>query len=159
TIATGWHQMSDLSLWDTYRTVHSLYAWLAPDSARDAARSLVGFGAGLGAYPKWPLAIGETGAMLGAGAEIVIADAVARDVPGAGGDLAWPLLRSAAMDATSPPGGRGGRVNVEDYMTLGYVPSDHGRSVSLTTEFAHDDFALAQLAGALGQTADRDALL
>src|SRR5262249_30624566 len=83
------------------------------------------------------------GTMLGASAEIVIADAVARDVPGAGGDLAWPLLRSAAMDATSPPGGRGGRGNVEDYMTLGYVPSDHGRSVSLTTEFAHDDFARA----------------
>jgi predicted alpha-1,2-mannosidase len=31
--------------------------------------------------------------------------------------------------------------------------------VSLTTEYAHDDFALAQLAGALGHTADRDALL
>jgi predicted alpha-1,2-mannosidase len=159
TMATGWHQMSDLSLWDTYRTVQSLYSWLAPQSARDTARSLVGFGDGLGIYPKWPLAIGETGTMLGASAEIVIADAVARGVPDAGGDLAWPLLRAAAMDPTPPPAGRGGRTNVEDYMALGYVPSDRDRSVSLTTEFAHDDFALAQLAGALGNTADHDALL
>ena len=64
-------------------TVGPLYAWLAPDSARDQARSLVGFGEGLGAYPKWPLAIGETGTMLGASSEIMMADAVARGVPDA----------------------------------------------------------------------------
>jgi predicted alpha-1,2-mannosidase len=38
------------------------------------------------------------------------------------------------------------------------VPNTSGRSVSTTTEYAHDDFALAQLAGALGHPADRDAL-
>lgn len=158
-VATGWRQMSDLSLWDTYRTVAPLYAWLAPDSARDQARSLVGFGDGLGAYPKWPLATGETGTMLGASSEIVIADAVLRGVPNAGGDLAWPRLRAAAMDPVAPVGGRGGRADVEAYMTNGYLPRSFGRSVSVTTEFAHDDFALAQLAGALGHTADRDALI
>ena len=44
-------------------------------------------------------------------------------------------------------------------MAHGYVPRTRGRSVSTTTEYAHDDFALAQLAGALGHAADRDALL
>jgi predicted alpha-1,2-mannosidase len=158
-VATGWRQMSDLSLWDTYRTVAPLYAWLAPDSARDQARSLIGFGDGLGAYPRWPLAIGETGTMLGASSEIVIADAVLRGVPNAGGELAWPRLRAAAMDPVAPAGGRGGRSDVEAYMANGFVPRSFGRSVSVTTEFAHDDFALAQLAGALGHTADRDALI
>ncbi|MBX3156723.1 MAG: GH92 family glycosyl hydrolase [Deltaproteobacteria bacterium] len=158
-VASGWRQMSDLSLWDTYRTVSPLYAWLAPASARDVSRSLVAFGAGLGIFPRWPLAIGETGTMLGASAEIAIADAVARGVADAGGDLAWPGLRAAAMDATAPPAGRGGRDDVEPYMQLGYVPRSKGRSVSVTTEYAHDDFALAQLAGALGHAGDRDALL
>jgi predicted alpha-1,2-mannosidase len=158
-VATGWQQMSDLSLWDTYRTVSSLYAWLAPESAHDQARSLIGFGDGLGAYPKWPIATGESGTMLGASAEIVMADAVLRGVPDAGGDLAWARLRAAAMDPVSPAGGRGGRGDVEEYMMLGYVPRSANRSVSTTTEYAHDDFALAQLAGALGHTADRDALL
>ncbi|MDQ3295306.1 MAG: GH92 family glycosyl hydrolase [Myxococcota bacterium] len=158
-VATGWHQQSDLSLWDTYRTVHPLYAWLAPESARDAARSLVAFGEGLGIYPKWPLAIGETGVMLGASAEIAIADAVLRGVPGVEAERAWPGLRAAAMDATAPAAGRGGRDRVESYMQYGYVPVTEGRSVSTTTEYAHDDFALAQLAGALGHTTDRDALL
>ena len=157
--ATGYHQMSDLSLWDTYRTVMPLYGWLAPDSGHDTARSLVGLGSGLGAYPKWPLAIGETGTMLGASAEVTIADAVARGVPDAGGDVAYPMLRAAAMDTTTPAGGRGGRNDVVDYMTYGYVPAPDGRSVSETTEYAADDFALAQLAGAVGQSADHDALL
>ena len=39
------------------------------------------------------------------------------------------------------------------------MPNTSYRSVSTTTEYAHDDFALAQLAGALGFAADRDALL
>ena len=157
----SWEQMSDLSLWDTYRTVASLYAWLAPESAKNQARSLVGFGEAFGAYPKWPIATGESGVMLGASAEIVIADAVARGVSiaDAGADLAWPRLRQAAMDPAAPPSVRGGRGDVVAYMQYGYVPLTGGRSASTTTEYANDDFALAQLAGALGHTADRDALL
>ena len=158
-VADGWNQMSDLSLWDTYRTVAPLYAWLAPDSAHDQARSLVGFGDGLGAYPRWPLAIGETGIMLGASAEIVVADAVMRGVPDAGGAEAWPMLRAAAMDPAAPAASRGGRDNVVTYMQYGYVPASVGRSASTTLEYAHDDFALANLAGALGNTADHDTLV
>ena len=52
-------------------------------------------------------------------------------------------------------------------MLCGYVQGEdsvpdafHTREqVSRTLEYAYDDFALAQLAGALGHTADRDALL
>ncbi|MFT3694818.1 MAG: GH92 family glycosyl hydrolase [Kofleriaceae bacterium] len=158
-VASGWNQMSDLSLWDTYRDVSSLYAWLAPDSAHDQARSLVAWDTGIGIYPKWPLAIGETGTMLGASAEVAIADAVARGVPDPGGDQAWATLRAAAMDPNAPAANRGGRDHVVEYMQYGYVPDTVDRSVSITTEYAHDDFALAQLAAALGNTADHDALI
>jgi len=158
--SSGWRQMSDLSLWDTYRTVQPLYAWLAPDSARDSARSLVAFGDGIGVFPKWPLATGETGTMLGASAEIAIADATLRGVD-VSAATAWPLLRAAAMDPTPPASGRGGRGGVEPYLALAYVPRDggSGRTVSLTTEFAHDDFALGNLARHLGNDADAGALL
>jgi predicted alpha-1,2-mannosidase len=158
-VASGWQQMSDLSLWDTYRTVSSLYAWLAPESARNMSRSLVAFGEEIGIYPKWPVAIGESGTMLGASAEIVLADAVLRGVQGTGAEIAWPLMRAAAMDPIAPPAGRAGRNDVDVYMQYGYVPSTRGRSVSMTAEYSHDDYALAQLAGALGHTADRDTLM
>ncbi len=157
--ATGFQMMSDLSLWDTYRTVGSLYAWLAPESARQQARSLVEWGAAIGIHPKWAIAIGEAGTMLGSSAEIVIADAVMRGIADTDAASAWPLLRAAAMDPTAPPAGRAGRSDVEPYMQLGYVPQSVGRSVSMTTEYAHNDVALAQLAGALGHTTDRDALM
>lgn len=158
-VASGWQQLSDLSLWDTYRTVVPLYSWLAPESARDTARSLVAFGEGLGIYPKWPIAIGESGTMLGASAEIALADAVVRGVPDTGAEIAWPLMRAAAMDPVAPPAGRAGRNDVDVYMQYGYVPATRGRSVSTTAEYSHDDYALAQLAGALGHTDDHDTLM
>jgi predicted alpha-1,2-mannosidase len=61
------------------------------------------------------------------------------------------------MDTTTPPGGRGGRDQVVPYMMYGYVPAGDS-SVSLTTEYANDDFALSALAGALGHAADAAAL-
>jgi len=155
--AEGWRQLSDFSLWDTYRTVHPLYAWLAPASARDSTGSLAAF-AELGGCPRWPIAIGESGTMLGASCDIVVADAAVKGISDHV-DRIWPLLRAAALDATAPPMGRGGRDQVEPYLALGYVPASVGRSVSHTTEYAHDDFALAQLARTQGDLADADALL
>jgi predicted alpha-1,2-mannosidase len=155
--ATGYTQMSDFSLWDTYRTVHPLYAWLAPASARDSTYSLERLGESLGGCPRWPIAIGEAGTMLGASCDVAIADAMVKGI--ARGDAAfeqrvWTLLGDAALSPTQPPLGRGGRDHVDVYMQYGYVPSSIGRSVSHTTEYAHDDAALANLADALGHIAD-----
>lgn len=161
-MADGFAMMSDFSLWDTYRTVHPLYAWLAPESARDSTHSLVTLGEALGGCPRWPIAIGESGTMLGASCDVAVADAMVKGV--ARGDAAfearaWTLLREAAMAPATPPLGRGGRDHVEVYMQVGYVPSTVGRSVSHTTEYAHDDFALAQLGWALGHSADAEVLI
>jgi len=133
----GWSMVSDISLWDTYRTVAPLYSWFAPDSARSQVRSLDAFAQQLGYYPKWPIAIGESGTMLGSSAEIAIADAVKR---GGLTDLAY----DHDMLFTSTTGGRD---HVSEYIQYGYVPRSVGRSASLTVEYAHDDFALAQLSG------------
>ncbi len=153
-VADGWRQLSDLSLWDTYRTVHPLYAWLAPASARDTTGSLAAFAA-IGGCPRWPIAIGESGTMLGASCDIVVADAAVKGVD-EHVDRIWPLLRGAALDGTAPLGGRD---QIGPYLALGYVPSTVGRSVSHTTEYAHDDFALANLAAARGDQAAAAALI
>lgn len=157
-VADGYRHMSDLSLWDTYRTLHPYYDLVSHDVAKDAARSLVTFAKLAGYFPRWPIATGESGSMLGASAEIAIADAVIKGVPGIDGAEAYALIRPSAMDPTPPPGGRGGRNGVQDYLSLGYVPANEGRSVSLTVEFAHDDFALSNLAAFLGRADDHAAL-
>ncbi|MHB8874863.1 MAG: glycoside hydrolase domain-containing protein, partial [Myxococcaceae bacterium] len=71
---------------------------------------------------------------------------------------AYSLLREAALSPTAPAGGRGGRDGVEPYDALGYVPASRNGSVSLTTEYGQDDFALAGLAEALGESADAERL-
>jgi predicted alpha-1,2-mannosidase len=157
TRATEYAQMSDFSLWDTYRTVHPLYAWLAPSSARASTLSLAAMAAALGGCPRWPIATGESGTMLGASCDVVVADAAVKGIMD-GAAEAWPLLRDAALSPTRPPTGRGGRDAVEPYIEYGYVPSTVGRSVSHTTEYAHDDAALAALADALGHAAEATTL-
>ena len=45
---------------------------------------------------------------------------------------------------------RGGRNPADDYIQLGFVSSESGRSVSTQLEYAVDDFALANLSAVLG---------
>ena len=77
-IAADWKYHSDVSLWDTYRTANPLYALLYPDTARDIARSLLAMSEEGGAFPRWPAAGGDGGSMIGAPADIVLADTAGR---------------------------------------------------------------------------------
>ena len=155
---SGYHYMTDMSLWDTYRTLHPLYDLIAPEYAKDSVESLHAKAKAGGFFPKWPIATGEAGTMLGSSAEVVIADAVKKGIPMSDLEGAYSILRAAAMGAAEPPGGRGGRDAAMDYMKYGYVPSSHGRSVSLTTEYANDDLGLAVIAEMVGQSADASIL-
>ncbi len=156
---TGFNYVSDMSLWDTYRTLHPLYALITPDRDLDAVQSLHQKAKDGGFFPRWPIAFGEAGTMIGASAEIVLSDAYLKGIQGFDAEGAYSILRAAAMDPTAPPGGRGGRDHVESYMKYGYVPADEtGGSVSHTTEYANDDLALAAFADALGHADDASAL-
>lgn len=157
--ADGFRYVSDFSLWDTYRTLHPLYSIITPDRARDAVVSLHEMAKQGGFFPKWALATGDTGTMIGASAEVVVADAFIKGITDWDAEGAYSILRAAAMDPTPPPGGRGGRDRVEPYIQHGYVTADStGRSVSHTTEYAVNDFALAALAEGLGHATDATAL-
>jgi predicted alpha-1,2-mannosidase len=152
-VADGFRFMTDMSLWDTYRTLHPLYHLLAPEVGADAVRSLMAMAGALGFFPRWPIATGESGVMLGASAEIVVADAVVKGVEVDAGP-AWAILRAAALDAEAPAAGRGGRGDIDEYLELGYVPASRDRSASTTIEYAWDDRALSELAAALGEEED-----
>lgn len=147
----GRPMLSDLSLWDTYRTAHPLYSLVHEDLARDSVDSLALMAGELRGFPRWPMGTGEAGTMVGAPADIVVADAVLRGVPGLNAGALYEQLRAEADGAipTSARAGMGG------YTTRGWVPvEESGRSVGITVEYAHADFALAQLARRLGHEAD-----
>ena len=156
--ANGWHYCSDMSLWDTYRTLNPLYDLVAPARASDAVQSLVAMANAAGYFPKWPIGDGESGTMIGASAEVVLADAYVKGIRSFDAEGAYQILSAAAMGTAEPPGGRGGRNNVLAYMQLGYVPASVSSSVSVTIEYGQDDWALSQFAAALGHTDDASTL-
>src|SRR3972149_467271 len=72
---------SDLSLWDTYRTLHP-WLMLAEHPLNEAfAASMLQMAEEGGAVPLWALAHGDTHSMLGSPGEIVIAESAAKGVP------------------------------------------------------------------------------
>jgi predicted alpha-1,2-mannosidase len=152
--AQGFHYVSDLSLWDTYRTLVPLYDLVAQKDSLDTVQSLYAMAQQSGHFPKWSVATGDCGSMVGASAEVVVADAYVKGVQGFDAEGAYQILRAAAMDQADPPGGRGGRDQVAAYMQLGYVPGN----VSVTSEYGQDDVALSNLAAALGHSDDASAL-
>ncbi len=152
-VADGWTYHNDFSLWDTYRTAHPLFTLLYPDKARDFARSLVAMADEGGAFPAWPAAAGDSEVMLGAPADIVLADTYIKGVTGWGEEEAWPKLRDQALGVGEIP--YNARPDIVTLDRLGYYPSDQvGSSVAWLQENAWADHALAQLGNALGHEAD-----
>jgi len=153
-------QYTNISDWDVYRNTVQLQALLFPQEASDLAQSLVNDAEQLGSYPRWVSANDSTYVMGGDSPVSILASVYAF---GAKNFDAKTALKYAVKTATTPGLGQHGkveRVNLAEYLKLGYIPSEKNEiSVSETLEDTSADFAIAQLAGALGDTADRDLML
>lgn len=141
--------VSDLSLWDTYRTTHPWYALVHPDAQRDVAASLVRMAEDGGSLPRWPMAHGYTGGMIGSPASIVLAETVVKGLTDG-----WDPERGLdfALAQSDGPTAPVGRDHVEEWLDTGWVPGEYGGSVSLTVEYAWADAATVGWAEALGRT-------
>ena len=152
--ADGWTYYTDFSMWDTYRCTHSLYTLLIPDRHGDMLRSLLAMYEQGGSLPRWAVATGYGGSMLGTSADPILAEAFLKGIKGPDWDEAYEAVVS---DATEPQE-HGGRHGVERYLELGYVPADEvGHSAARTLEFGVGDAAIAKWAEAVGKTEDAKA--
>ncbi len=140
------------SLWDTYRALHPFFNIVQPKRNNDMIRSM------LAHYdqsvhkmlPVWSHYANENWCMIGYHSVSVIADAI---VTGnlTGAEAVRALESSTQTARTKYYDG------LEYYMQLGYVPEDkNSSSVSKTLEYAYDDWAIAQAAKKLGNTAIYD---
>ena len=153
--AEGFRYFTDFSLWDTYRTLHPLVTLLYPDDARELAASLTAMAKDAGFVPRWPIATGESGGMVGDGGTIVLADTYVKGVRDWDAAAAYAVAKRQASTPTA--GGRGGRESIEDYVALGYVPKESGgESAGITLEYASAYHSLGEFAAALGHAADAD---
>ena len=155
-VADGFTYYSDLSLWDTFRSLHPLMALVRPDLNRDFIVSMLAMREQGGSLPVWAQGIGETGVMIGTHSDSVIGEAVVKGLRDFDIETAYEAMREQATIPVKP----GGRDEVEDWVTLGYVAADHGReSVSKTLEYAYEDYCIARVADFLGLEEDRDTFL
>jgi predicted alpha-1,2-mannosidase len=153
--ASGHVQYANFSGWDVYRSQVQLLALLAPHEASDIARSVLNQGLQAGYFDRWTVANGGTGVMVGDPLP-VIASAV--HAFGATDFDARGLLR-AAMAGRKDERQRPGHAQ---YDAIGYIPAGTKGvwgSAATTLEYAVSDYALAQLAHRLGDTAAYGTLL
>jgi len=146
---------TDLSLWDTFRTVHPLYTLIAPKDQRDMIVSLVKMLEQGGWLPRWPSGHGYSNSMLGTPADIVIAESYLKGIRDFDVEAAYQAMRRTALAPTPPGAAFSGREGVADYLQYRYCPSERmEESVSRTLEFAWADHAISLLAQALGRDED-----
>lgn len=145
--ANGFHFVSSLSLWDTYRAEQPLMTLLQPASrTADLARSMLASQqeSPFGILPVWQFQGIETWCMIGYHAVPVLADAIAKNIPG--------FDKNAALDAMVASARYAPYGNLGEYMKLGYVPVDHDQeAASKTAEYAFDDWTIARTAETLGR--------
>jgi predicted alpha-1,2-mannosidase len=139
-------------LWDTFRALHPLLTLIQPRRQRDMVRSLIDTYRHTGWLPDARIA-GRNGiTQVGSSGDVVVADALVKGLRGIDWGTAYrALVKDADVDSPRPL--RQGR-ELGAYNRLGYMGLEQGRSASRTLEYAYDDFAVSQVARALGHTAD-----
>ena len=160
----------DYSMWDTYRAVHPLYNIIAPKESADMMQSLVTMYEEGGWLPIFPCWNSYTAAMIGDHCSVVLADAYVKGIRDFDYEKAYEAMRKNAFETPASfedyKNGMGRRA-LESYLKYGYIPLEDGvkeafhqdEQTSRTLEYAFDDFAVAQLAKALGKTDDYETLM
>lgn len=148
---------ADNGFWDTFRTVYPLLALAYPDHLTRIMEGWLAACKESGWSPKWP-SPGLRDCMIGTHFDVIVADAVAHGVTDWDIEGVFPYLW---RDATEPSSdGCFGRQGLEDYLKLGYLPTDrHRYAVSATLDYTYDDFCIRQVALHLGKKTEADHLL
>src|SRR5579883_2233424 len=153
-VAQGYTQYENFPGWDMYRSLIALLAILEPRETGDMLQSLVADARqGGGGLPRWEVANDNSGGMVGDSIDVVIATAYAFGVR----NFDTQAALAAMVEGATLPGTHSGKHVVREalgeYLAHGYVSTGTPGSASITLEYAVDDFAIAQFARALGQSA------
>jgi len=144
--AAGFTAYSTLSLWDTFRAEQPLLSILQPKKVADIINSMLSYYETKKRLPVWTLYGNETNTMTGYHSIPVIAEAYRKGIKGFDIEKAYE-----AMKATMMQDDRG----LDHYKKYGYIPFNLlDESVTITLEYAYNDWCVAQIAKELGKEAD-----
>ncbi len=137
---------STLSLWDTFRAEQPLLTLMEPERVTDIIKSMLAYYQVNQKLPVWVLYGNETNTMTGYHSIPIIAEAFNKGIRGFDAEKAYQAMKTTMMQED-----RG----LDLYKKYGYIPYDKlDESVTITLEYAYDDWCVAQMAKALGKTED-----
>ena len=149
---------ADHGYWDVYRAWYPLASLLFPEKLSEILEAWVNALREGGWFPQFP-APGYRACMSGSLIDSLFADAIVKDIGTFSKEEVFEGLKKHATRAGNPEDGYG-RVGVEEYMKLHYVPADRiEQSVAETADAAYGDFCIAQIARNLGKRADYDTFM
>jgi len=151
----------DWCLWDTFRSTHPLQALVEPERRDDIVQSYVDWYQQAGWLPKcsWR-ATGDSRVMIGNHQSCLALDAWRKGFHGFDVETLFEAAKKSAEEDENPVpiGGCGyfERGTPPSYVKNGYVglECDVTQSVSMTLEYAYDDWCLSELASELGRPDD-----
>ncbi len=145
-IADNFTAYSTLSLWDTFRAEQPLLTILEPEKVSDIINSMLVYYEDNKKLPVWVLYANETNTMTGYHSIPVIAEAYLKGIRGFDIEKAYEAAKTTMMQDE-----RG----LEFYKEYGYIPYNLlDESVTITLEYAYNDWCVAQIAKELGKDED-----
>ena len=139
---------STLSVWDTFRAENPLLNILQPKKVNGIIQSMLAYYQEQGRLPIWTLYGNETQTMTGNHAVSVLVEAYLKGFRDYDVDLAYQAVKKTML---------GRDRGLDLYSQYGYIPFDKAdESVTISLEYAYNDWCVAQMAKALGKKEDYD---
>ncbi len=161
----GRRYFTDFSMWDIYRALLPFYHLIVPELSGQLMQSLVDMYQWGGWLPIFPCWNSYTAAMIGDHCAAALADAYVKGVRNFDVETAYEAMRKNAFESPRSfaeyQDGMGRRA-LQSYLRYGYIPLEDSvkeayhtcEQTSRTLEYAFDDYAVAQMARALGHEED-----
>ena len=144
--ATGKNKYTIFSQWDVFRALNPLFTITQAERLPDMINSMLQFYDDNGLLPVWDISSWEANTMTGYHSIPILADAMLKGVQGFDYVKAYEAMKKSAFQ---------NQRGTPDYIKYGYLPQDkHGWSVTITLEYAYDDWCIAQVAKLLKQEDD-----
>ncbi|MEP5338165.1 MAG: GH92 family glycosyl hydrolase [Algibacter sp.] len=144
--AQNYTAYSTLSLWDTFRAEHPLLTLIAPDKVADITNTMLEYYKTKNILPVWTLYGNETNTMTGYHSIPVIVEAYLKGIKGFDAEKAYEAMKTTMLQDE-----RG----LNHYKKYGYIPYNLlDESVTITLEYAYNDWCVAQMAKALEKEDD-----
>jgi predicted alpha-1,2-mannosidase len=165
--ADGMGYYTVFSLWDTYRALHPLLTIIDRKRTGDFVKTFLLQYDQAGLLPIWELSAFETFCMIGYHSIPVITDAWMKGITDFDGYKALAAMRNSAEisqkelkkhrqfgSITTTASAFRYRIGFDHYREKGFIKKSFmGGSVAKTLEYAYDDWCIAQMAKALGDSA------